>query len=527
MDLGQMKKTPKNKQPLTARLSGFFKNTGRKTALSCKSAAKGIAGFFIRIYRALINFFISIGRGCKEFALNFWHGDALTKTSHLFLGVGHIFRGQIVRGIVYLFLEIAFILYMVLFGGRYLVMCFENLVGGGSIGRSETAVSDVWNDELGEYTKVIGDNSFLILLYGILTLFVIIFFVMCYISATKESYNLEQYHIIRKKPQTFRRDISNLLDNKFHITLLSLPMVGLFMFTIVPLVTMILIAFTNYDAGHEVPEHLFHWVGFQNFRDLFLAESKLGQTFWRVLGWTLLWAVLATFTSYIFGMMLAMLINRKGIKLKKLYRTLFVATIAVPQFVSLLIMSKMLDTGGGMLGSGGGIITQMVEQLFDYHLKFGIDINTTRICIVIVNMWIGVPYSMLMCSGILMNIPNDLYESARIDGASPARRFFKITLPYMLFVTGPYLITQFIGNINNFNVIYLLSGGGPGDIMLYTDGAKGTDLLITWLYKLSLGTDRNYKLASVIGILVFVISATFSLLVYNKSSAVQGEDNFQ
>ena len=97
----------------------------------------------------------------------------------------------------------------------------------------------------------------------------------------------------------------------------------------------------------------------------------------------------------------------------------------------------------------------------------------------------------------------------------------------MLFVTGPYLITQFIGNINNFNVIYLLSGGGPGDIMLYTDGAKGTDLLITWLYKLSLGVDRNYKLASVIGILVFVISAVFSLIVYNKSSAVKGEDNFQ
>ena len=142
-------------------------------------------------------------------------------------------------------------------------------------------------------------------------------------------------------------------------------------------------------------------------------------------------------------------------------------------------------------------------------------------------MWIGVPYSMLMCSGILMNIPDDLYESARIDGARPFRQFRKITLPYMLFVTGPYLITQFIGNINNFNVIYLLSGGGPGDLMKYTDGAKGTDLLITWLYKLSLGIDRNYKLASVIGILVFVISAVFSLVIYNKSSAVKGEDNFQ
>ena len=512
MDLGYYKMTPS--QRVKHKMSCFFKNIG-----------KGFAGFFIRIFKAVIGFFVSIGRGIKEFALNFWHGDALTKSSHLFIGLSHLFRGQVVRGIMYLALEAAFIAYMVLFGGNYLAMCFENLLGGGNIGRVET--HDFWNEEEGFYDKLIGDNSFLILLYGILTLFVILFFVICYISATRESYKLEQYYIIGKKPISFKGDIGNLLDNKFHITLLSLPMVGLFMFTIVPLVTMILIAFTNYDARHEVPQHLFSWVGFDNFKELFASESKLGATFWRVLGWTMIWAVLATFTSYIFGMLLAMLINRKGIKLKKLYRTLFVATIAVPQFVSLLIMSKMLDTGGGILGSGGGIITQLVEQIFDYHLKFGIDINTTRICIVLVNMWIGVPYSMLMCSGILMNIPSDLYESARIDGASPARQFMKITLPYMLFVTGPYLITQFIGNINNFNVIYLLSGGGPGDLMLYTDGAKGTDLLITWLYKLSLGADRNYKLASVIGILVFVISATFSLIVYNKSSAVKGEDNFQ
>ena len=511
MDLNYYKLTPL--QRFTYKLSKFFKNFG-----------KNIGNFFLGIYKAIIGFFVGIYTSIKEFGQNFWYGDGLTKTSHVFLGASHLVRGQVVRGILYLLLEIAFVIYMVLFGGNYLAMCFENFLGG-NIGRVET--HDYWNEELGIYDKMPGDNSFLILLYGILTLFVILFFLIIYLKATRESYELEQYHIIGKKPQSFRRDVSNLLDNQFHITLLSLPLIGLFVFTIIPLVTMILIAFTNYDAAHEVPQHLFQWVGFANFKDLFAGSTKLGNTFWRVLSWTLIWAVLATFTSYIFGMLLAMLINRKGIKLKKLYRTMFVATIAVPQFVSLLIMSKMLDTGGGILGSGGGIITQWIEQLFGTHLKFGIDINTTRICIVLVNMWIGVPYSMLMCSGILMNIPSDLYESARIDGAKPARQFFKITLPYMLFVTGPYLITQFIGNINNFNVIYLLSGGGPGDLLLYTDGAKGTDLLITWLYKLSLGTDRNYKLASVIGILVFVISAAFSLIVYNRSSAVKGEDNFQ
>jgi len=495
-------------------LSKFFKNFGH-----------GFVAFWCKLYKVIVKFFVNCANGIKEFVLNFIHGDLITKLSYGFLGIGHFFRGQKVRGIIYFLLEICFVLYMIFFGGRYLSMFVENIFTGGNIGRVET--HEYWDDELGIYDKMEGDNSFLIMLYGVLTILAIIFFVMVYFAATKESYELEQSKIIGKKPDNFKKDINNLLDNKFHLTLLSLPMIGLFIFTIIPLITMILIAFTNYDANHEVPEHLFQWVGFANFVDLFSTDSGLGSTFWRVLAWTLIWAVLATFTSYFFGMLLALLINRKGIKFKKVYRTFFVATMAVPQFVSLLIMSKMLDTGGGVPGSGGGVITQLIENIFGYHLRFGLDIKTTRICIVLVNMWIGIPYSMLMCSGILMNIPNDLYESARIDGASPARRFFKITLPYMLFVTGPYLITQFIGNINNFNVIYLLSGGGPGDSLLYQDGAQGTDLLITWLYKLSLGSERNYKLASVIGILVFVISAVFSLIVYNKSSAVKGEDNFQ
>ena len=492
----------------------FFKNIGIS-----------FINFFIKLKKLIKNLILKLNNGIKNFIYNFIKGSILTKSSYFIIGLSHLFRGQIVRGLIYLILQISFIAYIILFGGNYLSMFFENFFKGGNIGRNET--SDFWNDELGVFDKVAGDNSFHIVLYGILSLFIIVFFIMIYFSSVKESYELEQNDIINKENSGIKKDINNLLDHKFHNTLLLVPMLGLFLFTVVPLVTMILIAFTNYDASHEVPEHLFSWVGFANFKEMFSANSSLGATFWRVLGWTLIWAVFATFTSYFFGMILALLINKKGIKLKKLYRTLFVATIAVPQFVSLLIMSKMLDTGGGTLGSGGGVITQLIERVFNYHLKFGLDINTTRICIILVNMWIGVPYSMLMCSGILMNIPEDLYESARIDGASGIRRFFKITLPYMLFVTGPYLITQFIGNINNFNVIYLLSGGGPGDPLKYTNGAKGTDLLITWLYKLSLGTDRNYKLASVIGILVFIISAVFSLIVYNKSSAVKGEENFQ
>ena len=124
-----------------------------------------------------------------------------------------------------------------------------------------------------------------------------------------------------------------------------------------------------------------------------------------------------------------------------------------------------------------------------------------------------------------MNIPADLYESAKIDGANPFQMFMKITLPYMLFVTGPFLLTQFTGNLNNFNIIYLLSGGGPQSMKL-TGGAGHTDLLVTWLYKLTLN-DTNYKMAAVLGIMVFLVTAVISLVVYNILPSVKDEEGFQ
>ena len=103
--------------------------------------------------------------------------------------------------------------------------------------------------------------------------------------------------------------------------------------------------------------------------------------------------------------------------------------------------------------------------------------------------------------------------------------FRSITLPYMLFVTGPFLLTQFTGNLNNFNVIYLLTKGQPQSMRL-TDNAGQTDLLVTWLYKMTV-TDTNYKMAAVIGIMVFLVTAVVSLVVYNMLPSVKDEGGFQ
>jgi arabinogalactan oligomer/maltooligosaccharide transport system permease protein len=183
-----------------------------------------------------------------------------------------------------------------------------------------------------------------------------------------------------------------------------------------------------------------------------------------------------------------------------------------------MLMSQILHDQGPLnsLLKQWGFISQ--------NMPFLTNITYARITVVLVNLWVGIPYTMLITSGILMNIPKDLYESASIDGASPVRMFFSITLPYMLFVTTPYLITAFVGNINNFNVIYLLTRGGP----LVTDyfQAGKTDLLITWLYKLTVER-QNYAFASTIGIFVFAITASMSLVIYNLSGSARKEEEFQ
>jgi arabinogalactan oligomer/maltooligosaccharide transport system permease protein len=138
---------------------------------------------------------------------------------------------------------------------------------------------------------------------------------------------------------------------------------------------------------------------------------------------------------------------------------------------------------------------------------------------------------MLMATGILMNIPQDLYESSRIDGANTVQQYTKITLPYMMFVMGPYLLTSFVGNLNNFNVIYLLTGGNPLNTAIGTAGGVSvghTDLLITWLFKMTLGSaETKYYMASIIGILVFVVVAILSLIVYNVIPSTKNEEDYR
>ena len=446
-----------------------------------------------------------LGSNLKEIGTTFASGDWKTKLSYLIMGFGPLMRGQIVKGLLFLGAQIAFIAYMIGFGGKYLSKI--------------TTLGTVATQKIGRKT-VYGDNSFLILLFGILTIIIIGFFILVWRMNLRE--NLVEETLLKqgKKLPTNKKFLASLLDENFDKTLLALPCLGIFVFTVLPIIFMICVAFTNYDANHQSPTNLFTWVGLENFKNLFsFGTTGFGSTFITVLIWTLVWAFFATFIDYFLGLAVAMLINKKGIKFKKLWRTILVLTIAVPQFVSLLYIMKMFGNDGivnGYLMKWGWISSP---------IPFWTNPTLARVMIIVINIWVGIPYLMLIATGLLMNIPEDLYESARIDGANPVQMFFKITLPYMLFVTGPFLLTQFTGNLNNFNVIYLLTQGRPQSMKL-TGNAGYTDLLVTWLYKMTV-TDTNYKMAAVIGIMVFIVTAVVSLIVYNTLPSVKDEEGFQ
>lgn len=445
------------------------------------------------------------------------NGSVWTYGSLLVMGFGQIARGQIVKGLLYLSVQAAFLWYMFAFGGYYVAQLFSGRLG-------EKLAGEHWNEALQIFEKVKGDNSFLILLYGVVSCVAIGLFLIVWTMNVKGNL-LNDERLREGKPlPTLREDLRMLFHERFYVPLLFFPFVGLLVFTVLPLVFMILIAFTNYDYAHLPPGKLFQWGGLENFRTMFsFADGGVGfaAVFLRVLVWTFVWAFFATFSNFFLGMIVALLIGKKGIRFKKLFRTLFVVAIAVPQFVTLLLMQKILD-GDGILNKMLGVrILWLSDQRYFALLP--------RLTILLVNIWIGVPHTLLMCSGILMNVPEEYYEAAKIDGASPVRIFAHITLPYMLHITTPYLITQFVGNINNFNVIWLLTGGGPVDNLYYGGGtqAQSTDLLVTWLYRLTVDQNPKYNVASVIGIVIFVICATMSLVTFNRTSAVKSEEAFQ
>lgn len=483
-----------------------------------KSSGLARTGGVARFFAVIANFF-------SEFGTAFAKGDIFVKLSVIWMGAGYARRKQYIKALLMTLLEVAVILFTIFFAMQY-VPKFGSL---GTVQAEQVFNIKTMQTEWNDY-----DNSFMILLFSLFSFVVWFAFLVVWMRNVVNVYRLQLAAERGEHINTFREDMRSYLDEKFHITLLSLPVLGIVVFTLIPILLLILVAFTNYDQQHMPPTNLFTWVGLANFKVLFGGgiTSTFGYAFIRILGWTLVWSFFATLTTYFGGILMSLLLNSKKTHGAKLWRTLLVVTIAVPQFVSLLLMRNFFANTGivntlcakigltGFLRSAGLISTN--------YIPFLSAPGWAHVMIILINIWIGIPYQMLIATGVLMNLPSDQIESARIDGANPFQIFCHITMPYMLFVTGPALVTDFVKNFNNFNVIYLLTEGvyTTTNQAMANSQARETDLLVTWLFRLTQDY-YNYKMASVIGIMVFIVCAVFTLIAFNFMIGGNKEEGYQ
>jgi len=425
--------------------------------------------------------------------------------SVLFMGLGQLYHRQWLKG---------FLLVLTGVAGWYFFIASlaEALRGLITLGDTPTGLQKV-----GKLTKMVqGDHSVFLMIEGLISIVIFGLFLFFYVLNVKDAYKTGVLREAGKPVPNFKQTLKNIHEKHFPLIILFLPIVFTVFLTVLPLVFSILLAFTNYADPVLPPASLLDWVGFKTFFDLVQLKTW-SRTFGGILTWTLVWAVLATITTYFGGVLVALLIEQPRIRFKKFWRTALIIPFAIPNLVSLLVIRNLFN---GQFGP----INQYLKWLGFGGLPWLTDPFWAKVTVILANMWLGIPVSMILVSGVLTTIPRDLYEAAEVDGASPFQRFRTITMPFVLFATAPILIMQFAGNINNFNVIFLLTNGDPVNPAYQYAGS--TDLLVTWLYKLTLNY-QQYNFASALGIVIFLLLASFSIYNFRRSRSFREEDMIQ
>lgn len=358
------------------------------------------------------------------------------------------------------------------------------------------------------------DNSVFMLIDGILALaLVAIFFVVYALSVKSASSSYDEY--CRKKGfRSQSASFNTSLGKAFPIFGLAPSFVMILVFVVVPLLFSISIAFTNYSAPHNIPPNTtVDWVGFDNFSALLGGEASWSSGFTRVAIWTLVWAFFATITCYFGGLFIAVLLKESNIRIAPFFRIIFILPYAIPSAVSMMVWRNLLNGTFGTvnrtliaLGLGSNAIPWLGHPLL------------AQISCVVMNLWAGFGYFMLLAMGTMTAVSQDLFEAARIDGANKSQVLRHITLPLVLYQTMPLIIMSFTFNINNFGTIFFLTGGNPAVSDSTITSAGGTDILVTWIYKLTI-TLLKYNYASVIAVMIFVVLAPFAIFNFQRTKA--------
>lgn len=399
-------------------------------------------------------------------------------------GFGQFYNRQWIKGLLFLGFGISFFLVF----GDLLNMGFWGLATLG--------------------TEVPRDNSIFLLAEGLIAVIVTIFGLAFYYVNLRDAYKNGKLRDENKPLSSLKSDYQNLIAQGYPY-LISGPSLFILIFAVIfPILFSFALAFTNYDLYHSPPANLADWVGFDTFAKIFTVDIWRS-TFFSVLGWTVIWTLVASTLQVALGIFMAVLVNQKDLRFKKFYRTVLVLPWAVPGFVTILIFAGLFND------SFGAINNDILAVVGIDAIPWLTDENWSKVALILMQGWLGFPFIFLVTTGVLQSIPDDLYEAARIDGASIFAQFRNITMPMILIATAPVIITQFTFNFNNFNIIYLFNGGGPA---VPGSTAGGTDILVSWIYKLTLQSSQ-YSLAAALTILLSVFVIAIALWQFRRTDA--------
>ena len=263
------------------------------------------------------------------------------------------------------------------------------------------------------------------------------------------------------------------------------------------------------DPGYQVD------IGWKNYVQIF-TDAALREPFWRIFVWTLVFASLTVVFCTSLGMLLAVLLSWDSLRFKSVYRFMLFLPYAIPSFISILVFK-------GLFNNNSGEINLILHGLFGIRPTWFSDPFLAKTMILIVNTWLGFPYMMIVCMGLIKAIPNDLYEASAVAGAGPITNFFRITMPLILKPLTPLLISSFAFNFNNFVLISLLTGGLP-DFLNTSTPAGTTDILVSYTYRMAFQySGQQFGLAAAISTVIFLMVAAISLVQIRATKISQDE----
>lgn len=413
-------------------------------------------------------------------------------------GLGQFYNKQAFKGIIFFGVFLLFAVEMAVFG----LSALRGLVTLGS--------------------APVEDHSLFLMIEGSLQLLIVAIFLVFYFVNIFDARKVAALWVEDKKVNRTVKDILlNVFDGGFPYLLILPAYLAMIFAIIFPVLVTLFTAFTNYDFYHIPPASLIDWIGFQNFSNIFFLSSYR-DTFLSVFSWTIVWTIAGTTLQLVIGIFTAVILNQPFIKGKRIFGVILLLPWAVPAFITILTFSNMFND------SIGAINTQVIPLLNNLipfvdigSISWKTDPFWTKAAIIMIQGWVGYPYIYVLTSGILQSIPEDLYEAAKIDGANAIQRFSSITLPSIFLVAAPIFVTQYTGNFNNFSMIYLFNEGGPGSVGA---GAGSTDILISWIYKLTTGTSPQYSVAAAVTLIISAVVITVSLIVFKRTKAFEMED---